>query len=64
LPGSFSGQIDLKAQSKNGEFAFWFKTPKKDWQLVKDGIDAKYLSTENATGFIGTILGLYVSSDE
>ncbi len=64
LPGSFSGHIDLKAESKNGQLAFLYKTGNSDWQMVKDGIDARYLSTENATGFIGTILGMYVSSNE
>lgn len=64
LPRNFNGRIELMAESKNAQLAFYYKTGKGKWQLLLDGFDATYLSTETAQGFIGTILALYASSNE
>jgi xylan 1,4-beta-xylosidase len=64
LPATFKGNIDLKVQCEKGRFSFWYKTGSSEWQLVMDNVDATYLSTERAGGFIGTILAMYASSNE
>lgn len=64
LPNSFRGRICLQASCKSGEFNFSYKLSDDQWIVLADKIDAKYLSTEIARGFIGTILGLYASSNE
>jgi xylan 1,4-beta-xylosidase len=64
LPRSFDGNINLRAQCRNGLFSFYYNTGNNDWKLLAEGIDAGYLSTERAGGFIGTIIALYASSNE
>lgn len=64
LPQKFNGHIELRAVSENAVFAFYYKTDSSDWNLLNDNVDATYLSTEKAGGFIGTIIGLYASSNE
>ncbi|MDF1548572.1 MAG: family 43 glycosylhydrolase, partial [Bacteroidales bacterium] len=64
LPNTFDGRIELSATSKKGEFKFSYKLNDGDWVLLKDGISTEYLSTEKAGGFIGTVIGLYASSNE
>jgi len=65
LPRSFRGGIDLKAEMNEGTITFSSRIDSNDdWKIIKDGVDATYLSTEAAGGFIGTIIGLYASSNE
>lgn len=63
LPGDFKGEILLRASMKDGEFSFETNTT-GEWETILEGIDATYLSTEKAGGFIGTIIGIYASSNE
>lgn len=51
--------IDLKVTSDGGTFAFWYAVNGKNWTLLADGVDASYLTTLNAGGFTGTVIGLY-----
>ena len=64
LPYEFRGKINLRVQCSSGNFSFFYKINKKEWKLIAEGLDASYLSTERAGGFIGTILGFYASSNE
>jgi len=63
LSASFKGEIFLRASMKDGEFSFAANTT-GEWETILDGIDATYLSTSKAGGFIGTIIGIYASSNE
>jgi alpha-N-arabinofuranosidase len=63
LSDSFKGEIILRASMKNGEFSFSANTT-GEWVTILDRVDATYLSTSKAGGFIGTILGVYASSNE
>jgi len=65
LPARFNGVIGLKAEMNNGQLAFSYRVRNRgNWNVLMEGIDATYLSTARATGFIGTIMALYASSNE
>lgn len=34
----------------------------KNWILLKENIDGKFLSTKTAGGFVGSVFGLYATS--
>lgn len=50
----------LEASSADGRtFAFRYAVGDGDWQLLCDSVDARYLSTAEAGGFTGTVVGPY-----
>ncbi|MFV0505723.1 MAG: glycoside hydrolase family 43 protein [Bacteroidales bacterium] len=51
--------IKLRIVCKDAHFSFYAND-----MLVVDGVDARHLSTEQAGGFIGTLLGVYVSTND
>ncbi len=46
----------LKIESKASTYAFYFGEKKNKWKLLKDGVDASFLSTKVAGGFVGVYL--------
>ena len=60
---NFKGEILLRASMKDGAFSFAANTA-GEWETISGGIDETYLSTEKAGGFIGTLIGIYASSNE
>ncbi|WP_442588111.1 glycoside hydrolase family 43 protein [Pedobacter sp. AW31-3R] len=54
--------ISLKITAEGGVYSFYYSQGKGDWKLLKDNVDAKFLSTREAGGFIGCIFGLYATS--
>ncbi len=63
ISSEFKGEILLKASMQNGRISFASNTTGK-WETLIDNIDARYLSTEKAGGFVGTVMGIYASSNE
>jgi alpha-N-arabinofuranosidase len=55
--------IQLKIESKGKFYAFYYATENNNWQLVKDNLDATFLSTEVAGGFVGCFYTLYATSN-
>ncbi|WP_418501661.1 glycoside hydrolase family 43 protein [Flagellimonas sp.] len=55
-------EIKLAIESKGDVYSFQYSINGKDWQLVKDDVDAKFLSTKEAGGFIGCLYGMYATS--
>jgi xylan 1,4-beta-xylosidase len=53
----------LKIESKASTYAFYFAEKKNKWKLLKDGVDASFLSTKVAGGFVGSLFALYGTSD-
>jgi alpha-N-arabinofuranosidase len=53
----------LKIEIKGGLCSFYVKEGKNDWKLILENADNSILSTEKAGGFVGTILGMYASSN-
>lgn len=65
-------QVDLPTSHKNVYFkincekdvySFWFSLKENEWELLEDKVDGKYLSTAVAKGFVGSLYGLYATSE-
>jgi alpha-N-arabinofuranosidase len=54
--------LELKIEAKRNFYAFWYSTKKGKWILLKDNVDAKFLSTKIAGGFVGSMYALYGTS--
>jgi xylan 1,4-beta-xylosidase len=57
-----SKKVQLRIDAVGEYYDFYYATSSKNWILLKDKLDAKYLSTQEAGGFIGCIFGLYATS--
>lgn len=57
-----STPIRLKIESRKDNYAFFYALPGKEWQLVKENVDGKFLSTKEAGGFVGSVFALYATS--
>lgn len=53
----------LKITGSKQFYSFYFATTENQWNELLINADGKYLSTEVAKGFIGTILGMYASAN-
>ncbi len=54
----------LKVTAEAGYYHFHFASKPGKWQLLKDKVDGKWLSTETAGGFVGTLYALYATSNK
>lgn len=65
LPGNKTN-VQLKVEANGDRYAFYASTNNKDWTLLKDNVDGKFLSTKEAGGFggnfVGVTVGLYATS--
>ena len=52
-------QLDMKVVSTGTHYEFYYATKENNWELLAKDIDASHLSTANAGGFTGTIIGMY-----
>lgn len=59
---SKNDEIKLAIESKGDMYSFHYSINGKDWHLVKENVDAKFLSTKEAGGFIGCLYGMYATS--
>jgi len=57
-----SGTIGVRIDVQGGQCSFYYALHGKDWRLLLDKVDAMYLSTQVAGGFIGCVFGLYATS--
>ncbi|MRS62860.1 family 43 glycosylhydrolase [Larkinella terrae] len=57
-----TGKVGLRISSQGDTYSFHVSTDAKTWNLLKDKVDAKFLSTKVAGGFIGCLYGLYATS--
>ena len=56
-----SGPVKLRIVAEGDTYSFYFSKG-TSWELLKDKVDAKFLSTEVAGGFIGCLFGMYATS--
>ncbi|MEO6285407.1 MAG: glycoside hydrolase family 43 protein [Dyadobacter sp.] len=56
-----SKSVKLRIVAAGGFYSFYFSKG-ASWELLKDKVDAKFLSTEVAGGFIGCLFGMYATS--
>jgi alpha-N-arabinofuranosidase len=62
LPIALKDKIYLKIEGKGRLYSFYYSADSEKWIPVMESVDGKYLSTQIAGGFVGTILGMYASS--
>lgn len=62
LPGA-QKKIYFKINSEKDVYSFWFGLKENEWQLLEDKLDGKYLSTAVAKGFVGSLYGVYATSE-
>ncbi len=58
-----SDELKLKIECSQGQYQFSFCENEK-WTQFTSTIDAKYFSTQTAGGFVGTMLGMYTTSNQ
>ncbi|WP_375448560.1 glycoside hydrolase family 43 protein [uncultured Fibrella sp.] len=59
---SSTARVYFKIQSEGALYSFYYSTDGKNWTLLKDQVDGKFLSTKVANSFIGCVYGLYATS--
>ncbi len=59
---SAGGPIDLQIESHGSSYSFLYRTSPGNWEVLKDGLDASFLSTKVAGGFVGCFDALYATS--
>ncbi|MCE7041659.1 glycoside hydrolase family 43 protein [Dyadobacter sp. CY312] len=56
-----SKPVKLRIVAEGGSYSFYYASG-ASWQSLADKMDAKYLSTKTAGGFIGCLFGMYATS--
>ncbi|HEX9652739.1 MAG TPA: glycoside hydrolase family 43 protein [bacterium] len=56
------GEVLLKIAAHGNSYSFLYTTNPGDWKLLKDKVDARFLSTKVAGGFVGSVYALYATS--
>lgn len=59
---SATGKLGLRVSFAGDKYGFQFSEDGKTWQTLKDQVDARFLSTQTAGGFIGCMIGMYGTS--
>jgi len=56
------GSVHLRAQAAKDVYNFYYSEDGNKWLPVKEGVDARFLSTRTAGGFVGCTFALYSTS--
>lgn len=54
--------VGLKIEAHGDTYSFLYSTRKDTWSLLREGVDARFLSTRVAGGFVGCMYALYATS--
>ncbi len=57
------GPVQLRISFDGADYALSFAGTEGNWQTLAEGLDGKYLSTDDAGGFVGVVLAPYATSD-
>ncbi|MGK9367438.1 glycoside hydrolase family 43 protein [Melioribacter sp. Ez-97] len=57
-----SEDIRLKIVSEGSRYSFHYSWNKEEWKSLGKKLDASFLSTKTAGGFVGAVFGLYATS--
>jgi alpha-N-arabinofuranosidase len=57
-------EVLLKIDAKEDMYSFFYAYNPGQWTLLKDSIDAKFLSTRVAGGFVGCMYAMYATSQK
>jgi xylan 1,4-beta-xylosidase len=61
-PLTSSKAVKLKIESNGNAYSFLFADDSGKWEVVRENVDAKFLSTRVAGGFVGAMYALYATS--
>ena len=53
----------FKIEAKGNTYSFYYATEKNKWKLLKENVDATFLSTATAGGFVGCFYSMYATSN-
>ncbi|UOR06564.1 glycoside hydrolase family 43 protein [Hymenobacter aerilatus] len=59
---SATSKVQLRIQAAGDTYSFAYSENGKTWNTLKDKVDARFLSTQTAGGFIGCVFGMYATS--
>ncbi|MBC6610014.1 glycoside hydrolase family 43 protein [Hymenobacter sp. BT507] len=59
---SAAGKVQLRVTAAGDTYGFAYSENGKTWTTLKDKVDARFLSTQTAGGFIGCVIGMYATS--
>ncbi|MET4106291.1 xylan 1,4-beta-xylosidase [Hymenobacter sp. UYP22] len=59
---SAAGKVQLRITAAADTYGFQFSENAKTWTSLKEKVDARFLSTQTAGGFIGCLIGMYATS--
>ena len=62
LPFKGSKEVNLKIEANGETYSFYYSFKKGKWNLLKNKVDGKFLSTKVAGGFVGCMYALYATS--
>ncbi len=54
--------VNLRIDADGGSYSFYFGFEPEQWNLLKDNVDGRFLSTRMAGGFVGSMFALYATS--
>ncbi len=57
-----AGPLQLRITFDGADYGFYYAPAGEAYQELMTGVDGRYLSTEDAGGFVGTVIGLYATS--
>lgn len=57
------GKLFLRIDARQDKYDFKYAFRKNKWQVLKANVDGKFLSTEVAGGFVGSVFALYATSN-
>jgi xylan 1,4-beta-xylosidase len=60
--GNDSPAIYLQINANSDKYQFRYALSEGNWQILQQNVDGKYLSTQEAGGFIGSLFALYATS--
>jgi alpha-N-arabinofuranosidase len=58
-----AGPLYLKIEGNQQAYSFFAASEPDQWRTIAEGVDGRILSTPIAGGFVGTFIGMYVSSN-
>lgn len=58
-----SGTVYLRIEAQGEAYSFQYAVREGEWEVLKDSVDATFLSTRVAGGFVGCVYALYATSN-
>lgn len=63
IPANTKNNVELKIEAQGNIYNFYYAIEKNKWKLYKENVDAVYVSTRAAGGFVGCLYTMYATSN-